>query len=459
MKKISPSAVTHHHPPPPTTTAAAPCWFDDACILDMDYFVKTITGIKSKGVRPDLIGSIIAHYASKWLPELSPSSSADNSSPSAAAEAADMSAAATLTAQWMKKRFFVETLVGILPGERDSVPCSFLLRLLRTANMVGAESSYVAELEARVAWQLDGASLKELMIPSFSHTCGTVLDVELVTRLVKMFVSVEEVSPSSRSRAAEAAKVGKLVDGYLAEVAVDSNLGLLEFVSLAAALPHHARTTDDGLYRAIDTYLKAHPGLSKQERKNLCRLIDIRKLSPEASFHASQNERLPVRVAIQVLFAEQTKLNKSSQLFDCSSGGSFHDLNMTTTRSSPKPGSSYNYNNIVDQIPSTRCHSKREMNAQQAEIRKLKEDVLRLQSQCLSMQSQMGRMVERKRGGYVWKKLGFLTTPFKSGSSAYVENHGEGVNVCSLGRETPVDMKAKLVRKRTTPPRWRKSMS
>jgi len=37
----------------------------------MDYFVKTLSGIKAKGVRPELIGSIITHYASKWLPDLS----------------------------------------------------------------------------------------------------------------------------------------------------------------------------------------------------------------------------------------------------------------------------------------------------------------------------------------------------------------------------------------------------
>ncbi|KAE8720093.1 hypothetical protein F3Y22_tig00109919pilonHSYRG00071 [Hibiscus syriacus] len=58
------------------------------------------------------------------------------------------------------------------------------------------------------------------------------------------------------------------------------------------------------------TLLQAHPGVSKQERKVLCRLIDCQKLSPEASLRAAQNERLPVRAVIQVLFSEQTKLNR-----------------------------------------------------------------------------------------------------------------------------------------------------
>lgn len=68
--------------------------------------------------------------------------------------------------------------VSVLPPEKESVPCNFLLRLLRTAIMVRVDATYRVELENRISWQLDQASLKELMIPSFSHTCGTLLDVE-----------------------------------------------------------------------------------------------------------------------------------------------------------------------------------------------------------------------------------------------------------------------------------------
>jgi hypothetical protein len=50
--------------------------------------------------------------------------------------------------------------------------------------------------------------------------------------------------------------VAKLVDSYLAEIAPDANLKLAKFVSLAEILPEYARVVDDGLYRAIDIYLK-----------------------------------------------------------------------------------------------------------------------------------------------------------------------------------------------------------
>ncbi|XVF24873.1 hypothetical protein REPUB_Repub13aG0164800 [Reevesia pubescens] len=401
------------------------CWFDDACILDMDYFVKTISGIKAKGVRPDLIGSIIAHYASKWLPDLS---SGDTEKGSTNFEE---SSPESVTASWMKKRFFVETLVGILPPERDSIPCNFLLRLLRTANMVGVEPTYRAELEKRISWQLDQASLKELMIPSFSHTCGTLLDVELVIRLVKRFVSLDEAARSGVSLV----KVAKLVDSYLAEAALDTNLSLDEFIALAGALPSHARAMDDGLYRAIDTYLKAHHGVSKQDRKVLCRLIDSRKLSPEASLHAAQNERLPVRAVIQVLFSEQSKLNRHVDW-----SGSF-----SGTRS-PNRGLE----------PPARCLSKREMNAQQMEIKKLKEELLRVQSQCLAMQMQMAKILDKKKGFFRWRKLGIMPS-LKSTVSVF-EKIEEGEGDVGFARQTPMDMKAKLGRGRTTP-KWSKSMS
>ncbi|KAL3598467.1 hypothetical protein D5086_006385 [Populus alba] len=372
-----------------TSHLATERWFDDACILDMDYFVKTLAGIKAKGVRPDLIGSIIAHYASKWLPDLS-----DDHHPSTDKGLANFAESPeSVTTSWMKKRFFVETLVGILPPEKDSIPCNFLLRLLRIANMVGVEPTYRAELEKMISWQLDQASLKELMIPSF-------------------------------------------------KAAVDSNLNLSEFVALAGSLPSHSRATDDGLYRAIDTYLKAHPGVSKQERKVLFRLIDSRKLSQEASLHAAQNERLPVRAVIQVLFSEQTKLNRQMDW-----SGSF-----SGTRSP-----------YIGLEAPARCLSKREMSVQQTEVRKLREDVHRLQSQCYAMQAQMERSWEKKKGFFRWKKLGSVMPSMKSNNFSVVgkiEESNEGEGEVGCGIQTPVDLKTRLVRgKNKTPLVWRKSAS
>lgn len=55
-----------------------------------------------------------------------------------------------------------------------------------------------------------------------------------------------------------------------------------------------------------------HPDLSKTEKKQLCRVLDCQKLSPETSAHAVRNERLPLRTVVQVLFFEQEKSNSST---------------------------------------------------------------------------------------------------------------------------------------------------
>jgi hypothetical protein len=50
--------------------------------------------------------------------------------------------------------------------------------------------------------------------------------------------------------------VANLVDTYLAEIAPDTNLKIDKFIALSEVLPDHARAQHDGLYRAIDIFLK-----------------------------------------------------------------------------------------------------------------------------------------------------------------------------------------------------------
>lgn len=62
---------------------------------------------------------------------------------------------------------------------------------------------------------------------------------------------------------------------------------------------------------------QAHPWLTDAEREQLCRLMNCQKLSMEASTHAAQNERLPLRVIVQVLFFEQLRLRTSISSWFC----------------------------------------------------------------------------------------------------------------------------------------------
>ncbi|MFS8017919.1 putative NPH3 domain-containing protein [Helianthus anomalus] len=98
-----------------------------------------------------------------------------------------------------------------------------------------------------------------------------------------------------------------LIDGYLAEVASDRNLTHTVFTVLSRSIPDAARPVHDAIYGAVDVYLKEHPTLTEVERKKVCELIDVKKLSADASIHAAQNDRLLLRMVVQILFHEQVR--------------------------------------------------------------------------------------------------------------------------------------------------------
>ena len=60
--------------------------------------------------------------------------------------------------------------------------------------------------------------------------------------------------------------------------------------------------------------MQEHPGLGKSDKKRLCALMDCKKLSPDACAHAVQNERLPLRIVVQVLYHEQTRASAAATI-------------------------------------------------------------------------------------------------------------------------------------------------
>jgi hypothetical protein len=64
-----------------------------------------------------------------------------------------------------------------------------------------------------------------------------------------------------------------------------------------------------------------HPNISKADKKKICGLIDVKKLSTDASMHATQNDRLPLRLVVQVLFFQQLRAGSSNALALTDGGG------------------------------------------------------------------------------------------------------------------------------------------
>ncbi|CAK8539644.1 unnamed protein product [Lathyrus sativus] len=282
-------------------------WVEDLCELQLDLYNRVMSTITTNGnVSGVVVGEALSAYASKRLPGFN----------KGVIQNGDIA----------KNRLVLETIVGLLPVEdMGSGSCSFSLKLLKLAIQLECEVSVRSELMRRTGQRLEEATVADLLISS--STGETTYDVETVQKLVEVFVAHEHQSlledelqeirsPKMVANSSSKIKVAKLVDSYLAEIARDPNLPLPNFVNIADLVSSFPRQSHDGLYRAIDMYLKEHPGISKSERKRICRLMDCKKLSAEACMHAVQNERLPLRVVVQVLFFEQMRASTTS-----SSGG------------------------------------------------------------------------------------------------------------------------------------------
>lgn len=292
-------------------------WGDDLSELRMDIYWRTMAALKSGGkVPPNLIGDALKIYTSKWLPKISRNL---ETGPGLNGESYTSSSTS---------RLLLESIITLLPIERNAVSCSFLLKLLKAANILQASGSSRMELARRVAIQLDEAKVCDLMIPSVSNDSDTIYDIDIFLNILEQYMLQSQSQQTTRSlqladnngycesqqscRSSTALngsmiKVAKLVDGYLQEIARDVNVPLSKFIALTETVPELARLNHDDLYRSIDIYLKSHPNLTKSERKDLCRTLDCKKLSLEACMHAAQNELLPLRVVVQVLFSEQAR--------------------------------------------------------------------------------------------------------------------------------------------------------
>ncbi|KAG8071279.1 hypothetical protein GUJ93_ZPchr0006g42136 [Zizania palustris] len=333
---------------PTHSTSASPWWAHDVAELGVDMFWRIMVAVKATGaVHEKTVGDALKAYARRWLPNVAKDGLSADKPFDRAGKADDNNASVKQITT--RHRLLLEKIVSLIPAERDAVSCGFLLKLLKAANILSASASSKAELLRRVAWQLEEATVGDLLIPSLSCVSETLYDVDAVAAILEEFalrhaVAIATAAPPPvpalssdesptrsgghrRSRSAESVgfdgarrsssaarvspdalvRVGKLVDGFLIEVARDPNMPLEKLLAIAEALPDSARPEHDGLYKVVDTYLKVHPEMSKSSRKRLCRVLNCRKLSDKACAHAAQNELLPLRVVVQVLFFEHAR--------------------------------------------------------------------------------------------------------------------------------------------------------
>ncbi|URD91144.1 BTB POZ domain-containing protein [Musa troglodytarum] len=391
------SQVTREAP----TSALADWWYIDASFLGLPLFKRLILAMEAKGMKPENVAEALIYSAKRSLPGLSGGSTAARMTPGISISAASES----------EQRVFLEEIVDLLPMNKGVISTRFLLRLLRTAMILRASPSCRENLERRTGAQVEEAALEDLLIPSLGPSVETLYDVDCVQRILVHFMQLnqsavtssaivdEGQSITSSSSPTPMAMVARLVDVYLAEVAADVNLKLHKFLSLASAVSDYARPLDDGIYRAIDVYLKSHPWLTESEREQICQLINCQKLSLEACTHAAQNERLPLRLVVQVLFFEQLHLRSSiaGWLFvsDRVENSQAPHANLALQKSS----------NVAIQAD---ISEEQENDDHHVDVDDMRSQVLELEKECLSMKQEIGKLGKPRSSWNIFsRKCGF----------------------------------------------------
>lgn len=147
-------------------------WFDDVSVLCIDHFARIITTTKAKGLKQKTLGACIMQYAEKWLPDIE---GVGNQRGHAYGKVElHMSILSgrredDLVGQNKEQRKIIETLVSILPPEREAVTCKFLLWMLKMALVYSVTPALVSELEKKIGIVLEDAVAEDLLIPNHNN--------------------------------------------------------------------------------------------------------------------------------------------------------------------------------------------------------------------------------------------------------------------------------------------------
>ncbi|XP_071688369.1 BTB/POZ domain-containing protein At5g03250-like [Rutidosis leptorrhynchoides] len=346
-------------------------WHKDVCFLGLHLYKRVIRAIASRGMKAETIAGSLVGYVKRYIPLLNREAGFN-----------DANYYNTISPSEADQRSLFEEIVDLLPNHKGIISTSFLLRLLRTAMILHVSPSCQENLEKRVGAQLDTAVLEDILIPNQGfNTVETLYDIDCFQRILEYYMSMDHgalYSPSIVEEGSESGtgpqslasmtSVANLVDSFLADVAADVNMKIPKFQALAAAVPDYARPVSDGIYRAVDIYFKAHPWLTDGDREQMCRLMNVQKLSLEASTHAARNERLPIRVIVQVLFFEQLRLRTSIAGWFYVSENEVGDVARSQERGGVKIG-----------------------------MGEMRERVLGLEKECETMKYEIRKMVKTKR--------------------------------------------------------------
>ncbi|CAN1258082.1 BTB/POZ domain-containing protein At5g03250, partial [Linum perenne] len=193
---------------------------------------------------------------------------------------------------------------------------------------------------------------------------------------------------------------------------------------VAGALMSYARRYLPLLGRqsSFQNVKQAHPWLTDSEKEQLCRLMNCQRLSLEASTHAAQNERLPLRVIVQVLYFEQLRLRTSV-------AGWFYVSENLENSQNP------NGNNLA-LVRNDEGVADDEIVQEDSNNVEMRERVLELEKECMSMKQEIEKLVVKNKGSWnmLLRKLGFGRT----NQNNCTDDQQPKAAARKIGKESPI---------------------
>ncbi|CAN6348810.1 unnamed protein product [Urochloa humidicola] len=295
----------------PTAGSAPGWWGAELAALSPASFQKVATALRCRRAAPEVLAAAASAYAELALAEV----------------------LADPDHHQRRRSKVLESVVGVLPSAADApMPAALLCRVLHAAVNSEASASTCRDLELRVAAVLEHATAGDLFGVALDAAGERVRNADTVRRVVAAFVERRQQEASAESqqqqhqmiggrrsrrssmsdssgRSAVEKTVARMVEEVAAEMAMEETLGISTFVGVAGAIPKEWRgACEDGVYRAVDIYLKTHPGLDEIQREKVCSVMDPLRLSYQARLHASQNKRLPLQAVLSALYYDHLKL-------------------------------------------------------------------------------------------------------------------------------------------------------
>lgn len=158
--------------------------------------------------------------------------------------------------------------------------------------------------------------------------------------------------------------------------------------------------------------------------------MDCQKLSIDACMHAAQNERLPLRIVVQVLFSEQIKISNAMANNSLKEAGESQYQPMISNRKS-----------LLEATPQSFqegwATAKKDINTLKFELESVKAKYLELQNDMETLQRQFDKLTKQKQTSAWtsgWKKLGKLT---KMTATDHQDIRSQVPNAAEQTRKTP----------------------